>query len=330
MESVFDILPGIETPVGKVVSTLADIWELNRGDAPGATASFRASQMNLVIHLGLETTPAEGRTRFDEAVRFARRYPCRILVLCPVKSGDDQQLRAKVFAECYVGHGKNEMTCCEAIHLSYAMDSRTFLENQVSTLVESDLPIYYWPIHFFAGRRIQDYLFFVNSAQRIVVDTSSDTEDLLSLPWPRPEAIRDLVFARLLPVRQVLGQFLAGFAPEKLVGDLREATVRFEGSRSAEARALREWLASRLEACGQLANPTRQAVQVGCPVEGLGEGDAIEVLLSYANGESIRWHADFKNGRSEAHSTLGGNAVSLTNSVRLLKPEAALAEAIFF
>jgi hypothetical protein len=330
MHSVFENMPGLDVPVGKVIATLADIWEVNREAAAGAPSAFRASQMNLVLHFGLGVTPEEARGRFDVAVRFAQRYPCRILVLCPVAETSEIQVRAKVFAECYVGRSRQEMACCEAIILSYAKESRGFLENQVSILVESDLPTYYWPNHFSEGRKIHDYLFFVNVAQRVVVDSSVDGDDVLALGWPRAEVVRDLVHARLLPVRQVLGQFLAGFPPAALATGLRRVTVTCCGERAPEGRVLSRWIRGRLEACAAtaagLAVPKEFAVNV---VES-GGCERLAVHLDYEGEGAITWTADLAAKRAEARAAFHGGSLELTTSVSLLGPEAALAEAMFF
>ena len=42
--------------------------------------------MNLVLHLGREVSPEQARERFEVAVRFAQRYPSRIIVLLPLCS----------------------------------------------------------------------------------------------------------------------------------------------------------------------------------------------------------------------------------------------------
>jgi glucose-6-phosphate dehydrogenase assembly protein OpcA len=330
MDNLFEALPGVDTPVGKVVSTLADIWEMNREEAANAPSAFRASQMNLVLHFGLGTSAEEGHGCFQQALGFAKRHPCRILVLCPASEAGEVQVRAKVFAECHIGRSRQEMICCEAIILSYAKESRSFLENQVSTLVESDLPTYYWPHHFFLGRKIQEYLFFVNAAHRVIVDTAVDGEELLTSNWPRPEAVRDLAHARILPVRQVLGQFLSGFAVEAIVGGLSEVIVTRCAGRQPEARALLRWLEGRLQACAVAAGAPGLEIglsETACPAD---QQDVLGIEFRYSNERSLKWQADLRGGHSEARANLGGTPVELRGSISLLGPEAALGEAVFF
>lgn len=324
--AVFEALPGIDVPVGEVNRRLAELWE--GGNAPGgdAPSSFRASQMNLLLHLGLATTPADALDLFDTALRFAQRHPCRIVVLCPVDMPEaDVRLRARIFAECFIGKSGRDMSCCEAVILSYARESRGFLESSVSTLVESDLPLVYWPHRFEVGSRIRHYLAFAEQAQRVVVDSATDAEDLVRGPWPKPDAVRDLAHGRLLPLRQALGQFLAGFPPERLVAGLRTVRVTAAPGRAAEGRVLLEWIRVRLAACGASGNA---APRLACEVA---EGpDALAVTWDADAGRSLAWSADFTTGRFTARADFGGGPVELSGPVRLLPADAALAEAVFF
>ena len=56
MTDVFNALPGLEVPVGGITQSLARLWVGEPADGVGAPSEFRASQMNLVLHLGLPTT----------------------------------------------------------------------------------------------------------------------------------------------------------------------------------------------------------------------------------------------------------------------------------
>jgi hypothetical protein len=37
--------------------------------------------MNLVLMFGAGVSPEDAQARFDEAIRFAQRYPCRLVIL---------------------------------------------------------------------------------------------------------------------------------------------------------------------------------------------------------------------------------------------------------
>src|SRR3972149_4080411 len=145
MSSVFDSLPGFEVPAGGIAKSLAQLWETNPADGRSEESEFRASQMNLVLHLGLPTKPDDGAAQFQHTLRFASRYPARIIVLCPrAEGGGDPTMRAKIYSECFLAPGGQGKSCIEAVMLSYPQESRAQLEDQVSVTIETDLPVYYW------------------------------------------------------------------------------------------------------------------------------------------------------------------------------------------
>ena len=113
MPAVFDALPGLEVPMGSALSELAALWEMGAAGGKSAPSEYRASQMTFVLHFGVDHTPETGRETFDAVMRFAQRYPCRIVALCPqIEERDDDVLRSKVFAECYIGNSRGEMSSC--------------------------------------------------------------------------------------------------------------------------------------------------------------------------------------------------------------------------
>lgn len=325
---VFDALPGIEVPVAKMHRALESIWENDTtSEGKPASSEFRASQMNLVLHFGLPTTPAEASGQFDVALTFARRYPCRIIVLIPQRGlPAGAELRAKLYSQCYVGNSKAEMTCTEAIVLGYPEETRAYISDLASTLIESDLPVYYWVHHFAHCRKVADYQYLLRAARRFVVDSAIVPEETLTYPWPRPETLRDLAAARLLPVRQILGQFLAGYAPKQLAEGLQGVVVRAGKGVAAEGRALLAWAKSGMSKCGTAG---AEANYESGELEG-GKATEIELVLKYNDARFFRWRGDIAVGTSNFDADLGNGRVVMPAVVKLLPPEAALSEALFF
>lgn len=330
MSSIFDALPGQETPVGSISKSLARMWATDeRATAhakPGEDA--KATQVNFVLHLGLHTTPPDAIEQFQIAVRFSRRYPCRVVVLCPTREENvqDPSIRAKIYGECHPGKTRGDLRCCEFVILNYPTAARVFLENQVSTCLSTDLPVYYWAHNFASSAKLGAYQFLLTKAKRVLIDRSMvPPEDQGEVAWPRPEAVRDLAAARLLPVRQTLGQFLSAYAPAALVEGLSEVVVRHGARRRAEARVLAEWARSRLVACGA---PASLAAKVE-PGPGATD-ESIEVVFSYGAVQGFRFHGDFARGRATLVARIGGSDTELSTAIGLLSPEAALAEAMFF
>src|SRR5208283_2801300 len=135
MSGIFEALPGIEVPVGSISGGLDQMWSGAAADGRPAPPSedAKAIQVNFVLLLGLRTDAGDAVRQFETAVSFSRRYPCRVVVLCPL--GDDSgetEIRAKVYGECSVGRTPDDTRCCEFVMLSYPRSARPYLENEVS------------------------------------------------------------------------------------------------------------------------------------------------------------------------------------------------------
>ena len=327
--AVFDALPGLETPVADVSRTLANVWDMEPVRGKPAPSEFRASQMNLVVHLGLDSKPEQALETFNAAVSFSRRYPCRIITLCPREYGGGGEVSAKIFCECYIGKSRHEMTCSEAIILTYPLEQRAYLENQASIMLESDLPVYYWPQRISSASRMGDYKFFLKEAQRVIIDSAIEKPDVTTYPWPRPEVVRDLVFARMLPVRQSVGHFLSYVPPDRLLEGLQGVTLRHRPEYHAEAAVLARWVRSGLEGCAKMSGAGAPIPEAQC--ESVADlGYSLVMNWAYAQCNPMRLEFDFGQGTAHLTSCFKPDTEALASAVRPLAPESALAEAVFF
>ena len=328
--SQFALLPGQEIPVGDIPAALANMWETGPGEKT-QPSEFRASQLNMILHFGMDSVPDEAADIFETAIRFSRRYPSRLIVLCPEDhSRGDRLITAKLFAECHIGKNGRDRSCCEAVILAYPQAGKGFLENQVSILLDNDLPTYYRIHHFNRARKLADYGFFLKVARRVVYDSACEEPEIGKVDWPKPEAVRDLAHARLLPVRQSVGQFLSAFDPERLAGGLSAVRVRHAPDLEAEARCLGRWLSARLAAClpGDSTKPPAAKLS---PAPGRGkEATGLEIRLEYPDQRHFRWRAPAGFRCAEIEADYGHGPVRLTGAAKLLPPENALAEAFFF
>ncbi|MGH8017258.1 MAG: glucose-6-phosphate dehydrogenase assembly protein OpcA [Opitutaceae bacterium] len=327
--AVFDALPGMETPVSEVRRTLANVWDMEPARGKPAPSEFRASQMNLVVHFGLDSAPEDARETFQSALSFSRRYPCRIIALCPRASGGPAEVSAKIFCECYIGKSQKDMTCSEAIILTYPLEQRAYMENQASIMLESDLPLYYWPQRINSASRLGDYKLFLKEAQRVILDSAIELPETMAFVWPRPQAVRDLVHARLLPVRQNAGHFLSYIPPERLLEGLTKVEVSHQPAYAAAAKVLCGWVKSGLDGCAEAAR--REPVDV--PVEPKRDdamGCTIAIEWTYEGCRPMVFSFDFEKGTARLESGFTSEATTIASAVRPLKPENALAEAIFF
>ncbi len=330
MPAIFDALPGLDVPVGAIGKKLAEMW--TDGDAEGrptlAADDAKATQVNFVLHLGLNTTPDDAAVQFATVVRFSRRYPGRIVVLCPLNTDvPAPEIRAKIYGECFLGKSKSDKRCVEFVMLSYSRSARAYLENQVSICLSTDLPLFYWAHRFSASGRLADYRYLLSKAKRVLLDSAIAPVDALTYPWPNPHATRDLVYCRLLPVRQSIGQFLSVYAPAALVDGLQSVRVEHGAALAAEARVLLAWLRRRLTACGAEAD----RLELGTAPLGAGEGGRLAVQFAYTSDEKFfRWQGDLATAQARFEADLGGGRTNLSAAVSLLSPEAALSEAMFF
>lgn len=323
--SLFKALPGIELPVREVSPTLSDMWAVDRE----GSGEFRASQMNLILHFGIKTTEKEAQERFHTAVRFGQRYPCRIIVLCPRSENQDSSelLSAKLFTQCYIGDSLREMCCCEALMLSY--DTREFihLRNQVSVWLEADLPTVHW-FHRVPADRIQkQYLDFIYSFQRILFDRAIEGEAYDSIKWPRPNRVVDITSARLLPIKQSLGPFLAGFSPEELIKDLKAIHFWVHADFQGEGKQLRDWVFSCLAHCFP---EKEEAQQIILKTQG-SEDKSICLRMQWkgSEGSLLEWQVN-PEGQVQIEAKFLNQALARNQFIEWISPEMELSESIFF
>jgi hypothetical protein len=128
----------------------------------------------------------------------------------------------------------------------------------------------------------------------------------------------------LLPVRQSIGQFLAGFAPATLSGGLQGVTVTAGPDLAAEGRVLGAWIGRRLVVCGAAEAVTKPVLQTGA-------AGHLAVSFRYAQARHFfRWSGDLANGHATFEADFGAGRTTLPASISLLAPENALSEAMFF
>jgi hypothetical protein len=327
MSSIFTALPGIEVPVDSISKSLAEMWAstaASGGPAPEADDA-KATQVNFVLHLGLNTTPEDAAVQFQTAVRFSQRYPSRVVVLAPLSRDDGvAEIHAKVYGECHLGKSKSDKRCIEFVMLSYPRNAREFLESQVSICLSTDLPLYYWPHRFTASAKLADYRYLLTRARRVLIDSAIAPADALTYPWPRPEAVRDLVYARLLPVRQSLGQFLSRYPMDVICERLQAVAVAHAPALTAEGRVLLAWLRDRVGQCGR--NQATFSLQELPP----DRPGSFDVGFTYAGPKYFKWKGDIAKGQAFFEADFGTGRTTLPASVSLLPPENALSEAMFF
>ena len=331
MSSLLDVLPGIALRLTEVPKMLSSMWQ---GDAvPGeeAPSAFRASQMNLVLQFGLATSPEEALRVFDQAIEFAQVYPCRIVALCPVKEANDAVfLQAKLFSQCYIGPSTRQMCCCEALMLAYPIATPGFLENQVMVWLENDLPVYHW-LHRVPTRRVEElYLPYLKLCTRIVFDSCIEGADYAKAHWPKPDAVMDLAFARLLPARQSMGQFLSGYDKALLIEGLTHVECRYTPGADGEASNLLHWQENCLDHCEKPGEHCDDVSFATKPLD-VSSPNALEVEWQYEGGKKkFSWTHSKTCDAVNIQADFGKGPVDLPQHVKPMPRVRELAEALFF
>lgn len=321
MSAVFDVLPGLEVPVGGIAQGFAKFW------ADTDAAEQKAMQLNLVLHFGLATTPEDALAQFETASRLAQRYPCRVVVLCPDNGEHGRtDLRAKIYGQCFLGKSKDDKRCIEFVALSYPPAAHVYLQDQVSTCLSTDLPLYYWAHRFTSSKRLSAYGYLLTRSQRVMFDSAIVAPDALSFAWPRISAVRDLAYTRTLPLRQNLGQFLSRYAPALIIGGLNRVAIRHRTVLAAEANCLLGWVKKGLVRSGADgdAGIDFTVTPENCP-------GCFAMEFVYADPKKIfKWEADLTKGQAEFTGDLGTGRTTQVLGAHFLAPEAALSEAMFF
>ncbi len=328
--TVYEALPGLSVPLGRALEELTAMWSPVDESGKRKDNEYRASRMNLIVHIGFEATQEEAKQLFQTVINFSHRYPCRMIVLCPQPESWDskEDMRCKIFSECVFGEGAGGMSCCEVLILGYTLSERKYLENQVSVFLEADLPTYYWPTRFGSAELLSDYKFFFKQAERILFDSSRESFLIDQVDVPQPEKIHDLAYSRLLPVRQSVAQFLSAFPKETIVDGLAEVTLSSASAFKCEGRALMSWVASALSKC--YSSPEEAKGHLRFDQQEAGSDDAMPIMsFVYGNDNYVTFTIDLAKGEAHVEGDLGNGKQSLTTGVRLLDPETALAEALF-
>lgn len=321
MPAVFDALPGVEAPVGGISAGFSKLW----ADSPAKES--RAVQLNLVLHLGANSTPADAREQFQNTLGLAQRYPCRVVVLCPdFDLTAPAEIRAKIYGECFLGKSRNDTRCVEFVLLHYTMAVRAYLENQVSVCLSTDMPLYYWGHKFSSAKRLAEYDYLLTRSKRILFDSAVVPADAFTYPWPNISAVRDLAYTRTLPLRQNLGQFLSRYAPALITAGLQQVTIRHRPQFAAEAGCLLGWVKKGLVRSGA----TVQA-GMGFTVTPHDGPASFSMEFCYADTrKTFRWSADVAKDLAEFTGDLGTGRTKQALGAHFLAPEMALSEAMFF
>jgi hypothetical protein len=192
----------------------------------------------------------------------------------------------------------------------------------VSICLSTDLPLYYWAHRFSEAAKLADYQYLLTRPARPHRQRHGPGRRE-GFPWPKPENVRDLAFARLLPVRQSIGQFLSRY-PAKAIGGLTSVELAHGSELAAEAKVLLGWVGPD-RACGGPAGIGTLHRAPGARARGDRAHLQLsrrEALIQVERGPRRRPQRLRRGLRHRPRRDPGRR--------RLLSPENALSEAMFF
>ena len=222
-----------------------------------------------------------------------------------------------------------DMRCCEVLTLGYDIDAPKYLEDQVSVWLENDLPTYYWSHRLPPERLNTIYKNFISFCKAKVYDSSIEGRDFHS-QLEDPDAFRNLSYARLLPIRQTIGQVLSGFDPALLVEELQSVLLTCSTQYYEEGGALSHWIFSCLDGCAQVSGKTLSFGELEVKSSNSADGNDFDLVFHYADGKKLRFCGDIASGSASLTGEMNRGQFSYTLRSGLLSPENTLAEAIFF
>lgn len=327
MKTLFEQLPGQPMPVAEVADELAHMWE---GEGEHAQLSeSHATQVNLVLHIGEKATVEKALECFDTAISFAQQYPCRIIVICPETGSTTSGMQAKLYSQCFIDPELREACCCEALILGHHAQDYKFLDSQISTWLEPDLPVFYW-LHGVPPETACSHTQFLKYCSRVIYDSAVEGGRCSTHAWPKPKQAQDLARARTLPWRQSIGQILAAYPPEVLIDGLQHIRVRHDSALQAEAGNLLLWVQKSLRGCYK-ASGRKQGMEVQCDLQPSEKANIITVDWSYSDApRHFQWSHAYNSKTGCLSLNLTGTDVKEALQIRDLKPHQMLAEAFYF
>lgn len=328
--TIFEAMPGTQMPVADVMNS---ILLMSRGQSIGGKETenlFRASQMNLILHFGFCATVEKAQQEFNTALKFAQKYPCRVIVMCPEEAPADSNhpLKAKLFSECYLGKEFRSTCCCEVLTLGYTPSQTDFLENQVSIWLEGDLPTHYWLTGVDIDSIQTKYFKFINNTcRKLIYDSAIDNKDIDKLHWKNAIQLRDLSFARTLPYRQSIGQYLSGFSPVILATNLKSIEITYQPELEAETQQLAAWLDKCIRNCSE--NNSKAEMLLKSEKANNCE-HCLKIEINYNNNKYFHWNYCNMKKMGTIKSNLGSDEVEFSIKLNTSREEEALADSIFY
>ena len=210
----------------RILKDLGKLWvDLGKEDPNGV---LRACAMTLIVVVEeAHDAAAIGET----LAALMHEHPSRAIVL-RVRAGEDHDLEARVFAQCWMPFGRRQQICCEQIEITSSLASLADVPAVVRGLIAPDLPVVlYCPSeNLWWLRQFQALL---PLAGKIILDSHNMPDSLRvltylnSLPGGGPRRA-DLAWSRLTPWRESVSRVFDDDARRRALYDLEEVRILYK------------------------------------------------------------------------------------------------------
>jgi glucose-6-phosphate dehydrogenase assembly protein OpcA len=237
--------------VREIEDALTQLWMSNQA---GGRSGMQAYTLNLIVFAGSTVDPAEVQSI---AAKIGVLHPSRTIIV-QTGGSEESRLRAWISAQCDYQAG-GESGGSEQIVLEAAGDGVRQVPGTVIPLLIPDVPVVLW----WPGDGLFNHPIFpslMDASDQLVIDSSAYPESLTVLSRLHSLAteeypgvsMRDLVWARLTPWRELTAQFFDAPTTRPYLDGIHRVRVAYaqgpEDRFNPEQSLLyASWLASRLE-----------------------------------------------------------------------------------
>jgi glucose-6-phosphate dehydrogenase assembly protein OpcA len=217
----------------------------------GKPTVLRASSMTLII----ATDEADAGFSASQIIsELMHEHPARGIVLA-VSAEAENDLQARVLAQCWKPFGKAQQICCEQIEITAKPGSWQNAAPTLAGLTAADLPVIFWCRHQGALKKNANpndkagLELIAKLATKLIVDTlgmnSADALDLLDKWTAEGKLVADLEWTRLTPWREPLAHLFDNPARENKLSSFNFVEIEHaEEKPSMQALYLAGWLSS--------------------------------------------------------------------------------------
>jgi glucose-6-phosphate dehydrogenase assembly protein OpcA len=222
----------------KILRDLRELWEQLGHEQEAAGGVLRACAMTLLV-------VAEDQADAEQARRtigvLMHGHPSRAIVL---RMSQDEDLEARVFAECWMPFGSNQQICAEGVEVTAGTQHLIDVARLLVPIIVPDLPVVLWcrGAHAFVSDAF-DPLFPL--AGKIVFDSATASEPKAAIAALKGlktggRRVADLAWTRLTGWREALAN---AFDDGNLPPDVKSIRIAHGGtSPSASVLYFATWI----------------------------------------------------------------------------------------